>query len=235
MVQSQIQSVTVIKGNGDWWWGGSLQQGYQWLRSQKLPESDMVLIINDDTEFEPDFLENGVTLLKKKEKTLILAQCYSKQTQQLIDAGVHLDWRRLSFEQASTPEQINCLSTRGLFLRVEDLFEIGGFYPRLLPHYGSDYEFTIRAHRKGMKLITHPSIKLWVDEEATGYHKLNSESLSLRRIFSKKSAFNPVVWTSFILLACPWRWKIMNLYRVWIGRTWKVICTLLKNQRNGLI
>ena len=230
MVREQIQSVTVIKGKGDWWWAGSLQQGYQWLKSQKLPISDVVLIINDDTEFDADFLETGIELLKKQEKTLLLAQCYSKQNQQLIDAGMHVDWRLLSFEQASTPEQINCLSTRGLFLRVGDLLEIGGFYPRLLPHYLSDYEFTIRAHRKGMKLMTHPLLKLWVDEEATGYHKLYSESLfvSVRRVFSKKSAFNPIIWTSFIALSCPWKWKILSLLRVWIGRVWKVLHLFLK-------
>lgn len=230
MIQGQIQSITIIKGKGDWWWAGSLQQGYQWLKSQELSISDIVLIINDDTEFDPDFLEIGLELLKKQEKTLLLAQCYSKQNQQLIDAGVHLDWSRLSFEKASTPEQINCLSTRGLFLRVEDLFKIGGFHPKLLPHYLSDYEFTIRAHRKGMKLITDPSLKLWVDEEATGHHKLYSGSLfvSFRRVFSKKSAFNPIIWTSFIVLTCPWKWKILNLYRVWIGRVWKYLVLFQK-------
>lgn len=225
MIQGQIRSVTVIKGKGDWWWAGSLQQGYQWLRSQKSSLSDVILIINDDTEFDADFLETGIELLKNQERTLLLAHCYSKQDRLLIDAGVHVDWSRLSFEKASTPEQINCLSTRGLFLRAEDLFEIGGFYPRLLPHYLSDYEFTIRAHRKGMKLMTDPSLKLWVDEEATGHHKLYSGSLFVffRRVFSKKSAFNPIIWTSFIALSCPWKWKILNLLRVWIGRVWKAL------------
>ena len=47
IVQSQIQALTVIKGKGDWWWAGSLQQGYLWMKSQNLTSSDLVLIIND--------------------------------------------------------------------------------------------------------------------------------------------------------------------------------------------
>lgn len=225
LVLGLIKSVTVIKGQGDWWWAGSLQQGYRWLKSEKIPLSDMVLIINDDTEFDTDFLENGIALLKKQEKTLLLAQCYNKQTQQLINAGVHVDWRKLMFKQAVIPEQINCLSTRGLFLRVSDFFEIGGFYPRLLPHYLSDYEFTIRAQRRGMKLITDPLLRLRLDEDATGYHQFQDEPFIdfLKKYFSKKSAANPLYWTAFIALASPWRWKFSNLLRVWIEAIYKVV------------
>ena len=32
MVRSQIESLTVIKGNGNWWWAGGLQQGVDWLK-----------------------------------------------------------------------------------------------------------------------------------------------------------------------------------------------------------
>ena len=102
-------------------------------------------------------------------------------------------------------------------MRVSDFLEIGGFYPILLPHYGSDYEFTIRARRKGMALATHPSVKLWLDERSTGYHQLENEGLSesLKKYFSRKSARNPLFWTVFVGLACPWIWMPSNWLRVW--------------------
>jgi len=225
MTREMVQSITIIKGQGDWWWAGSLQQGYQWLKSQKIPLSDIALIINDDTEFDTDFLEKGATLLKKQEKTLLMAQSYSKKTKMLIDSGVHADWHRLTFKQAVSQERINCLSTKGLFLRVSDFFEIGGFYPRLLPHYISDYEFTIRAQRKGMKLITDTSLRLWEDEAATGYYQIDTENFIdfLKKYFSKKSPSNPLAWTAFIALACPWRWKLLNLIRIWTWMLRKIL------------
>lgn len=240
IVRSIIPAVTVLKGTGDWWWAGSLQQGYKWLKSQKIPLSDVIFITNDDTVFESDFFEEGINLLKRQKKTLLLAQCFSRQTQQLLDAGVHVDWRRLTFGQAATPEQINCLSTRGLFLRVSDFFEIGGFYPALLPHYLSDYEFTIRAQRKGMKLITDPLLRLWLDEDATGYHQFEDKPFVnfLKKYFSKKSTANPLVWTAFIALACPWPWKFINWLRIWKGAACRIsnsILILIKSPINKLI
>lgn len=199
IVCSLVLNLTVLKGNGNWWWAGSLQQGYEWLKSQGLPLNDVVLIINDDTIFEVDFMENAMHLLRKYSKILLLAQCYNQKTRELIDAGVHVDWRRLAFEHAATPEEINCLSTRGLFLRVSDFFDIGGFYPKLLPHYLSDYEFTIRAQRKGMKLMTNHSLRLWLNEDTTGYRQFKNGSFIdfLKKYFSKKSALNPLVLTIF--------------------------------------
>lgn len=234
MVRNEIQPVTVIRGEGNWWWAGSLHQGYEWLKSQNLPLSNVVLIINDDTEFKADFLERGLALIERNKRTLLQAQCYSRQTDVLIDAGVHVDWSRLTFKQAGIPEQINCLSTRGLFLRLEDFFEIGGFYPRLLPHYGSDYEFTMRAHRKGLKLMTDQMLKLRVDEDAAGYHELGKISFfaSLRKLFSRKMVMNPVYWSSFIWLACPWRWKLLNLLKIWGFMFVQIYRSLNINSRN---
>lgn len=216
MVVEAIADCTVIRGKGDWWWGGSLQQGYLWLKGSDLASTSLVLIMNDDTEFADDFLELGASLCEDQEKTLLLAHCYSKQNGSLIDAGVHVDWRRLTFAQAATPEDINCFSTRGLFMRAGDLAAIGGFYPFLLPHYGSDYEFTIRAQRRGMNLMTHQSLSLVLDEETTGYRSFSSDSRkeSFRRLFSCRSVHNPLVWSSFVMLACPWPWKIVNIGRI---------------------
>jgi len=218
MVRGRIKPLTVLKGKGDWWWAGSLQQGYKWLKSQKTPLEHIVLIGNDDTEFEGNFLETALNILSGQRNMLLMAQCYGRRSKQLIDAGVHADWRRLTFDQAVSTDQINCLTTRCLFLKVGDFFDIGEFYPKLLPQYASDYEFTIRAHRKGKKLITDSALRVFVDERATGFHQLDMDapfSLFYKQLFSKKSIPNPVVWTIFILLACPWQWKILNLFRIW--------------------
>ena len=218
-VEKNIAKLTIIKGKGNWWWAGSLQQGYYWLKRQgEISAADIVLIINDDTEFEDDFLKIALSILARYERTLLLAQCYSLQTSELIDAGVHVDWRKFSFFQAKTAEEINCLSTRGLFMKVIDFFEIGGFYPKLLPHYTSDYEFTIRAHRKGLNLVTNYNLKLYCDQTTTGIHsELSAGDISdkVRTMFSNKSSENPIVWTNFIALSCPLQWKILNWYRIW--------------------
>ncbi|HEY4743505.1 MAG TPA: glycosyltransferase [Desulfuromonadaceae bacterium] len=219
MVRGEIGDLTVLKGRGDWWWGGSLQQGYDWLRNRNPVPTDLVLIINDDCTFEPDFLGTAITLLSGHEHTLLQAYCYSRQDGRLVDAGVHVDFTRFRFAQAAAPEQINCLSTRGLFLRISDLFHTGGFYPRLLPHYLSDYEFTTRARRKGMRLLTDPSLRLWLDERTTGEQPPDTGPFHafLKSYFSRKCAINPMRLSVFALLASPWHWKLVNVLRIWQG------------------
>jgi GT2 family glycosyltransferase len=216
MVQERVSSLTVLTGSGDWWWGGALHEGYKWLRTQEPPFTDIVLIINDDTEFGEDLLESAVSFLREREKTFLLAQCYNKDDNAFIDAGVHVNWKRFSFEQPSPEKPVNCLSTRGLFYRVGDFFSVGGFRPRLLPHYLSDYEFTIRAHRKGMSLVTDPSVKVRLDVSTTGVHGIGDRSFgaAMRTVFSTKSAINPVALAIFVALACPWRWKLNCWLRI---------------------
>lgn len=208
MVLLYLPETVVIKGKGKWWWGGSLHQGYKWLKKNTSHGEDIVLIINDDVEFEPDFLENGIRFLETHEKALLLAQARSMQTKELHDTGKKIDWKHFTFRNALDGEEIDCLATRGLFLKVKDFLTIGGFHPIMLPHYLSDYEFTIRAKRKGFRLMTTQEVWLWMDEEKTGYHKVGG----IKQVFSKKSAVNPVYLLSFILLACPWRYKVKAVY-----------------------
>lgn len=216
MVSSEIRNSSVIRGDGNMWWAGSLQEGFDWLVARNVPDDDIVLIINDDSVIEPDFLSLGVDILTESGDVLLLPQAFCRESGKLIDCGITVDWRRLKFGPPASSDRINCLSTRGLFLRMGTFRKIGGFHPRLLPHYLSDYEFTIRAHRKGCRLVCDPRLKLWMDEGTTGYHSINGEPFHefARKFFSKKCAMNPVYWVTFVALACPWRWKPNNLRRV---------------------
>lgn len=231
MVRSQISDVTVIRGKGNWWWGGALHQGYRWLRQQNAKPDDIVLIINDDTEFAPDFLDAALHALKPR--SLLLAGLYNLATHDFVEAGVHWNPWSLTFAGVKTETDINCFSTRGLFLRVGDMLEIGGFHPVLLPHYLSDYEYTIRARRKGYTLTVAPAVWLYYDEMLTGTHNENQMPLVrlLKASLSKKSTFNPIYWTSFVLLACPIRYIPIGLARVWWRCAWTVYASIKRDVR----
>ncbi|WP_436488068.1 glycosyltransferase family 2 protein [Chitinophaga sp. ARDCPP14] len=219
MVRSYLPDATILTGTGDWWWGGSLQQGYNWIKKYVTEKNAVVLIENDDVEFEPDYLQKGVELITRVPDTLLLSQAYGKQSGKLIDLGVLADWRKMTFDQATCVEEINCLSTRGLFMTVGSFMKTGGFRPLLLPHYGSDYEFTIRARRRGLRLASDETVKILMNEETTGIHGLKEKSLRkyLKKIFSKRATGNPVYFSSFILLSCPAHLIPYNLFKVWGG------------------
>ena len=222
MVRSQIKSLTVLKGKGNWWWAGSLQQGINWLKSNAINASDIVQISNDDVTFDKFFLEKAMAILTDKQHSLLQALSFSKETGRLVDAGVKADLKALKFKQTLIPEETNCLTTRSLFIKFSDLLKVGDFYPRFLPHYLSDFEFTIRAHNKGLKLLTHPELKVTVNENSTGFLQTGFEKLPgnglgsfIKNYFSKKSKSNPIYFTVFILLTCPKLWIPLNIIKVW--------------------
>lgn len=217
MVRGLVPSAVVLRGTGDWWWAGSLQQGFRWLATNARSPDDVILIANDDTWLPDDFVATGVGLLRGQPRMLLGAQAFDQETGLLLDAGRHVDWQRLTFDAARNPGELDCLSTRGLFLRVADLDGIGRLHPRLLPHYLSDYEFTIRAHRKGWRLRTDPTLRLTLDDRTTGIRARSAKGLgtTLREYFSKRSTMNPLAWTAFLVLACPARWRWRHVLAIW--------------------
>src|SRR5580765_2673488 len=175
MVKENIPSVTVLSGTGDWWWAGSLQQGIDWLRQQKVHDDDAVLMINDDVSINKDFMEVGTRLLANMKSALLQARIYCNKTHELIGAGKVFDGETLKFRSASEGESINCLTTNGLFVRWGDLSRIGDFHPKLLPHYLSDFEFTIRAHARGLRLLSPPELELQWNMGTTGLRQFDPD------------------------------------------------------------
>ncbi|HMV46842.1 MAG TPA: glycosyltransferase [Blastocatellia bacterium] len=219
MAREFISTLTVLGGSGDWWWAGSLQQGIEWLKQRNAVSESFVLMINDDVTFEPQFLERAVALLQSAPRTLLLAQAVSKQTGRPLVSGVEADLKHWRFQPSQAANKINCLTTNGLFLRWADLQQIGGFHPRWLPHYNADYEFTLRAYRKGFRLHVSPELQLVWDEKTTGFHRFDRMPLAafLRQYFSKKSLGNPVYHSAFVLLVSP-RLRIpVHLAKIWWG------------------
>jgi GT2 family glycosyltransferase len=211
-----IPSVHVLQGDGSLWWGGGLHKGYEYLASLPVPDDDVILIANDDIEFDEDVLEKTARYLQGNAGCMASAKCYSKQTGLLLDEGVVVDWRSFTFTRVSAEETINCLATRYLFMEAGTFKRSGGFHPKLLPHYLSDYEFTIRAHRRGVKLSV-ADVAVYLDEKTTGMYYFEGRTWKecLTWSFSVRNPENPVYFTSFLFLTCPWRWLLLNLTRVW--------------------
>jgi GT2 family glycosyltransferase len=217
MIRGIFPNATVLQGRGDWWWAGCLQQGIDWLKKSRVTESDIVLFINDDVTFKPDYLANAVAYIKHKNELLLLSKFFCEEDGNIKESGVVADLKRLTFKLAKSSEEINCLSTRGLFVRFGDIEKIGDFHPRLLPHYLSDYEYTIRAARKGMRCETTDLVYLCPKLDSTGYRNFGNLGFLefLRKYLSIKSAENPVYWSAFVLLGVPGLWVLPNLGRVW--------------------
>lgn len=216
--------LTIIKGRGDWWWAGSLQQGLDWLKKNGVNANDLILFINDDVGFSYDYLDRAIHVMADRQDVLMLSRHRLPDTGNISESGVFSDLKRHTFTIADSSEKINCLSTRGLFTHWAVIQKIGDFHPRLLPHYWSDYEYTIRAHQKGIKCETSPDIVIVPNHETTGLRGEFSEirfTDFLKKYFSRRSISNPLYVSAFLLLTSRPQWMLSNLLRVWVkaGKT----------------
>lgn len=220
-----LPTARVLQGDGNLWWAGGLQRGLDYLASLNLRHNPLVLFINDDVSFASDYLECAKTEMAGRQSVLLLSQFMDSEGQ-AIETGVHADLDALSFDVAMSPDQINCLSTRGLFVYWEDVRTIGGFRPKLLPHYLSDYEFTMRAHDNGLKCETSAQILLRPDFQSTGVRTLSSKNFGvfIQNYFSKRYAMNPWYWMVFVCLTGNLHNIPKNIARIWWNALRDLLC-----------
>ena len=203
MVNEKLPNSVVLYGNGNLWWGGSIHKAYKYIDQTKdIDPDDFVLITNDDNIIKEDFLQTGVKLLKNNPETFIPAIGYSINDGSLRDGAVYWDFKTGENCILEPEASGNCASTRALFFRVKDFLKVGGFHPILLPHYGSDYEYCIRAWKKGYVIKTFSELVYAFDEKRTGdraYAQYSAKQL-LKRMFNKRSSFNPMYKLNLLIL-----------------------------------
>jgi len=220
VADGKIKNFTLIKGNGDLWWAGSLQKGINWLIDNNIDKSSFVLFANDDISFESSFLEVGINLVKNRGGMVSANEVsFHDKNEIIIETGVKANFNNLTFEISKNPDEINCLPTRALFTTIENIVITGNFHPKVLPHYLSDYEYTYRALKKGIKLSTSNELLIQSNPFLSGYRKFSEISFweFLQKYFSKKSVNNPIYYTNFVIFTSNYIFIPINIIRIWLG------------------
>jgi GT2 family glycosyltransferase len=210
------ERLVVIHGDGQLWWAGALQRAWELLSASPTGDADAVLIINDDVGIEPDFLAAGLAVLSERPEACIQAMGIDKSSGKR-DHGAVADRVRLRFRAAAEGELPNCLSTRGLLMSLRTFAASGGFRPDRLPHYLSDYEFTLRLARRGVPLVVDPRFRLVADPGSSGDDDFDGRSLRefIARSLSNRAKYNPRHWAALAWMVCPWWIAPLRVARIW--------------------
>jgi glycosyltransferase involved in cell wall biosynthesis len=228
MIREQFPECEVFHG-GNLWWAGSLQFLVEQLKKRDLSPDSLILIINDDVEIPDDYLELAVRIMEANSNCLLGSVLKWSDDPAQDEYGVVFDLEVLRVRSGHQGEEINCLATRGLFLRWKDFATIGEFKPQLLPHYFSDYEFTIRAHQKGFRLLVDPSVWVRTTGQVSGLLPPSQKGLlkTLKFMFSNLNRMNPLHFSIFIMMRCPGYRKFAHQRSV-LGGMYKDLETGLK-------
>lgn len=236
MVRAEFPDAVLLRGDGDLWWSAATNMGVAWVLHHC--EQDALLVtLNDDTVFKPDYLRNLVRPIRPESRMLLgsIAVSY-RDPSVIVDGGVHVQWRSAKFvdthrgmrvEEAFASaelEDVDVLCGCGTLIPARAFRELGPYDARCLPHYGADYEFSRRAARAGYRLAVNPAAVLAIHEDETGIHsRVSQEGLGslLRSFTSRRSATNLRMRWHFARLAAPRKtlalYAVCDLGRVLLG------------------
>ena len=229
-IKKNYPKVKIITGNGNWWWTRSMYEGVL-LAMQSAKSSDFILEMNNDCYFDKNYITQLLKTAKKYSKSIIGSTCVlSDNPQKVVEIGIRIDWPtglvyavaksisdKLSYyKNMEVIANIDALPGKGTLIPISVFKKVGNFNYKQLPHYIADYEFTIRAKNSGFNLIVDTKAIVKHYWNATGISSKDNNNKSYKQAWSlllgRKSMNNIVDWVVFVLLCCPRKYLIRNLY-----------------------
>jgi GT2 family glycosyltransferase len=218
-VRTGFPSTVVLLGDGNLWWTGATNLGLRFALEHAGKQA-FILLLNNDITLEPDFLEVIVQFAIQHPRTLVGSVALSDDDKStIVDGGVKINWRSAKYtallagenyqallKQGLEAEAVDVLTGRGTLVPIEVFRKIGLYDQRRLPHYGADYEFSIRAKRAGFHLLVDYRSVALVNVKSTG---IRNEEGAIRwgdlgkGYFSRRSPYSFRYRWNFARLVCP--------------------------------
>lgn len=163
-IESKFSEVIVLRGDGGLWWAGAVNMGVEYCLAQGF---DLIHIMNDDIEFEEDFLAQLLSVYKENRIVGSVA-LFGNARDVVFKAGmretgrIHPIYENLfngaEYGKISHHEllPVDAVSGRSMLLPAKILKEIGLFDQPRLPHGGADQEFCKRAIKHGYRVYVAP-------------------------------------------------------------------------------
>ena len=157
--------IIILLGNGNLWWGGAIDLGLRYILSGAA-DTDMVLLLNNDTIFDQYFLQSLLTVARCYSPAAVQASVLAPfPPNEILSVGPFvdpwrfrvvdaLDWRPELLANLKDVIEIDALSGRGVLYPVPALRAIGGINRFFAPHYFADYQLSIRVRRAGFRLYS---------------------------------------------------------------------------------
>jgi GT2 family glycosyltransferase len=178
MLRDLHPKVTVIEGNGHWWWTRSVNEG---CKRAVINNADAVLLLNDDVRLADDCIDNLLQAYENNPGAIIGAlNVTDHRTNRIFFSGVkQFRWwsaRYIRYHSFLSPYPPNLsglhktivLPGRGLLIPTGVFKRIGYFDQEGLPQYKADYDFVFRAHKHHVETLISWDARVFVNVETTG-------------------------------------------------------------------
>lgn len=182
------KNIVVLNGDGNLWWGGSIQRGMLQLLEDGANDSDFVLMMNDDVQFGPEFVSELVNLSMHKK---IVAAIELDENGVRIGGGFKIDYYKTQIKPLipnNDDVNVDSLPGRGVLFPVGIVRKHGVINPKMFQHYMADVSYFAMLKNAGCDLIVTPSVS-YVTSGPTS-DKLAQDKSFISRRFAFKSKNN---------------------------------------------
>jgi N-acetylglucosaminyl-diphospho-decaprenol L-rhamnosyltransferase len=227
LIAERFKEVRLIRGDGNLWWTGATNVGIQHAM-KRAAEDDAVLVINDDVEVSPDYLQILYGVWRSRRKTLIGSVVVDiKKPDIIYDGGRIVNWwtaktrwlnlnKKLSDFGKDYSVDVSFLTGWGTLIPISVFRDVGLYDDKHFQQCG-DIELPVRAKNAGYHVVVSyaPIVKIHTDpldggKNACSCYSLRDLSkyffdiksnfrLKYRFFFSLKTARNPLAFVSFLL------------------------------------
>lgn len=182
-----FNEVNIIKGDGNWWYTKSMNEGFKYAIENFNP--DFFLTLNDDLELDEKYLDsmiNSVNVIGN-ERIVGSLSLTAELPRRVTSSGVykknnifgksysyHKFLEIVDLDKLKGLHKSIMLPGRGMLIPAKILIDLD-YFDEKFPQYHSDIDFCLRAIKKGYKLFVNWDAKLY------SYYKETSISSSYQR------------------------------------------------------
>ena len=212
LAQCKRPNLTVLKGNGNLWWGGAMGMGMSFV-SGLANNHDYILMLNDDVRIEMNYVSILVNESVKNGGSVVGSVHRDELTGEVIDCGYRIDFwgMRLLSLSCIAGERVDAMPGRGVLLPYAAVRRVGIIRSKMFPHYLADLDYTSRIRESGWKLNVSLKAPIFVSAESSD--KKIREQGWFARYFSGRSKDNLARRLFFFSMHGPWLLRFVALPR----------------------
>jgi GT2 family glycosyltransferase len=152
-IHSFYPDVVVLPGDGNLWWTGAIKKGMEYAYQQG---AEYFIWLNDDCLVSDRAIQDLVSFSRQSDRSIVGCQGYELNNPEIIAFGGKVkNWKGYQIVNFPKDRVSKCdlLSGNLVCIPKPVVDKIGYPDPNILPHYGGDSLFLIRARKAGFKIF----------------------------------------------------------------------------------
>ncbi|NLX80737.1 MAG: glycosyltransferase family 2 protein [Proteiniphilum sp.] len=191
-ITNLFPSINIIKGSGNLFWAGGMRLA--WNTALELNKYNAFLLLNDDVILKKDFINNLLTaesfaFNKTNKKGIYSGATIDKETNKITYGSSKINKNNFIVKidlltPSERPQECEITNANILWVDKSVVDEIG-ILDRKYTHGIADYDYSLKAHKKGLPVYLAPNICGICQDDHGKNWKDKTSSLKERIIYLK--------------------------------------------------